>query len=403
MDSELVRKSRVYAEEILKNLPKEYTYHNLAHTTQVAAAAEEIGKASNLSAEELESVIIAAWLHDTGYRENCNSHEEVSKQQATKLLNEWGAAPEKIEQVKKLIEATRMPQQPVTLAEQVLCDADLQHLGDEDIMECGEQIRKEFETFKGLKFETDEEWIRHNLNFFNTHKYFTPYGRAVLEERKKKNIKKLKKMLKPKVDNEYVKKMEKELEKLQKKLDKKANPERVVETMFRIASEIHITLSGMADTKSNIMISINSIILSVVITVLFRKLEEFPNLLIPTLMLVVTCLVTIVFAVLATRPNISLGKFTQEDIKQKKTNLLFFGNFHGMELSNFDWGMREMMKDADYLYGSLIKDIYFNGKVLARKYKLLRWSYSFFMFGFAASIIGFTIALLMYYYPAPIL
>jgi predicted metal-dependent HD superfamily phosphohydrolase len=174
MDSELVRKSRVYAEEILKNLPKEYTYHNLAHTTQVAAAAEEIGKASNLSAEELESVIIAAWLHDTGYRENCNSHEEVSKQQATKLLNEWGAAPEKIEQVKKLIEATRMPQQPVTLAEQVLCDADLQHLGDEDIMECGEQIRKEFETFKGLKFETDEEWIRHNLNFFNTHKYFTP-------------------------------------------------------------------------------------------------------------------------------------------------------------------------------------------------------------------------------------
>jgi hypothetical protein len=169
--------------------------------------------------------------------------------------------------------------------------------------------------------------------------------------------------------------------------------------MFRVASENHITLSGMADTKSNIMISINSIILSVIISVLFRKLEEFPNLLIPTLMLVTTCLITIVFAILATRPHISSGKFTQEDIKEKKTNLLFFGNFYGMELTNYDWGMREMMKDADYLYGSLIKDIYFNGKVLARKYKLLRISYSFFMFGFVASIIGFTVVLLLYYYP----
>lgn len=206
-------------------------------------------------------------------------------------------------------------------------------------------------------------------------------------------------MLKQDTGKEYVKGLEKELEKLQKKIDKKLTPDRGIETMFRVASENHTTLSGMADTKSNIMISINSIILSVVISVLFRKLEEFPNLLIPTLMLVTTCLVTIVFAILATRPNISSGKFSREDIKEKRTNLLFFGNFHGMELSNYDWGMREMMKDADYLYGSLIKDIYFNGKVLARKYKLLRTSYSFFMFGFVASIIAFTIVLLLYYYP----
>ena len=238
------------------------------------------------------------------------------------------------------------------------------------------------------------------LNFFKSHQYFTPYGQTVLAAGKKKNIKKLKKMMKPKADKEYVKSIEKELEKLQKKLDKKANPDRGIETMFKIASENHTTLSGMADTKSNIMISINSIILSVVITVLFRKLEEFPNLLIPTLMLVATCLVTIVFAILATRPNVSLGKFTQKDIEEKKTNLLFFGNFHAMEFTNYDWGMRQMMKDADYLYGSLIKDIYFNGQVLARKYKLLRWSYSCFMFGFVASIIGFTVALLLYYYPS---
>lgn len=400
METELIRKSRAYAEEVLRKLPETFTYHNLKHTTAVAEAAEEIGRQSTLSNDDLENVLIAAWLHDTGYEKDREHHEERSANTATTLLESWGASHDKVKKVQNLIAATRMPQNPQNLAEQVLCDADLYHLSRKDIFECAQQIRSEIETFKNIKFESDKEWGEYNLKFLKSHSYFTLYGRQVLEERKKKNIKKLKKMLNPKVDEHYVKDLEKELGKLQKKLDKKVNPDRGIETMFRVTSENHITLSGMADTKSNIMISINSIILSVIISVLFRKLEEFPNLLIPTLMLVATCLITIVFAILATRPNISSGKFTREDIKEKRTNLLFFGNFHGMELNNYDWGMREMMKDADYLYGSLIKDIYFNGRVLARKYKLLRWSYSIFMFGFVASIIGFTIALLMYYYPS---
>lgn len=399
METHLISQARSYAEGILKNLPEAYTYHNLHHTSSVVKAVEEIGRASHLSDDDLETVLIAAWLHDTGYRKDSENHEAIAKEKAEKMLTEWGASSTKIEQVKGLIQATRMPQNPQNLLEKVLCDADLAHLGNTDIIKCGEDIRQEFEKFKNLKFETDEEWIKFNLIFFKEHQYFTPYGQTVLQERKKKNIKKFKKMLKQDTGKDYVTGLEKELEKLQKKIDKKITPDRGIETMFRVASENHITLSGMADTKSNIMISINSIILSVVISVLFRKLEEFPNLLIPTLMLVTTCLVTIVFAILATRPNISSGKFSREDIKEKRTNLLFFGNFHGMELSNYDWGMREMMKDADYLYGSLIKDIYFNGKVLARKYKLLRTSYSFFMFGFVASIIAFTIVLLLYYYP----
>jgi predicted metal-dependent HD superfamily phosphohydrolase len=399
METELVRKAREYAQDVLQKLPKHFTYHNLHHTANVAKAAEEIGRISGLNENDLEAVLIAAWLHDIGYGENCQDHEVIAVQTATALLKEWGATEEKIARVKSLIEVTRMPQQPNTLAEKVLCDADLAHLGEKNIVELSERLRPEMETFKNLKFNTEEEWIQFNLDFFTGHHYHTPYGQQVLEGKKRKNIKKFKKMLKPAPDKEYIKKMEKELEKLREKSGKKNIPARGIETMFRITSENHITLSGMADTKSNIMISINSIILSVILSILFRKLEEFPYLLIPTLMLVTTCLITIVFAILATRPNVSSGKFTPDDIKEKKTNLLFFGNFHGMELTNYDWGMREMMKDADYLYGSLIKDIYFNGLVLARKYKLLRLSYSCFMFGFVASIVVFTIVMLVYYYP----
>lgn len=399
MTSGLIEKSRQYAEKILAELEGKYTYHNIDHTKQVVKAAEEIGTYEGLSEDQLETALIAAWIHDTGYSMGCEHHEHNSAKAAEKLLKEWGADEEKIQAVNDAIEATVMPQSPKDIVGQVLCDADLYHLGNGNLGEISQRLREEMTQTKKKEF-TDEEWYKFNIDFLESHSYFTDYGKKVLEERKRKNIKKLKKKLRPDYDKKYVKQLEKDLEKLQKKIDKGSRPERGIETMFRITSQNHITLSEMADSKANIMVSINAIILSVVVSVLFRKLEEFPNLLIPTIMLVFSCLLTIVYAVLATRPNISTGKFTQEDIKQKKTNLLFFGNFHGMNLDNYEWGVKEMMKDSEYLYGSLIKDIYFNGKVLARKYHLLRISYSIFMYGFVASVLAFLIAMLLFYYPS---
>ena len=145
----------------------------------------------------------------------------------------------------------------------------------------------------------------------------------------------------------------------------------------------------MADSKANIMISVNTIVLSIMVSVLLGKLQFYPEFIIPTIILVVVCLGAVVFAILATRPNISGGTFTREDIQNKQINLLFFGNFYNMELPDYDWAMKEMMKDKEYLYGSMIKDIYFLGVVLARKYKLLRISYSIFMYGLIAAIIAF--------------
>jgi predicted metal-dependent HD superfamily phosphohydrolase len=402
MESHLIDKARHYAKEALSDLPSVITYHTFKHTQAVVQAAEEIGNNSGLSQHDLETVLVAAWFHDTGYKDGHYQHETRASEAAREKLLKWGMDPERVKLVQQAIESTRMPQVPKNLIDKVLCDADLYHLSSPEAEEHALLLRQEMAQTRDFKF-SDEEWAEFNLRFLKNHEYFTSYGQAVLELRKKKIIKQLKKKVKAPVNEKYVETLEEELKKLTKKVDKNANPERGIETMFRIASENHFSLSSMADTKANIMISINSIILSVVVTVLFRKLEEFPNLLIPTLMLVAACLVTIVFAILATRPNVSTGKFTKEDIQAHRTNLLFFGNFHGMELSNYDWGMREMMKDREYLYGSLIKDIYFNGKVLARKYQLLRWAYSSFMFGFVASIVAFIIAMLIFYYPSQLL
>jgi hypothetical protein len=148
----------------------------------------------------------------------------------------------------------------------------------------------------------------------------------------------------------------------------------------------------MADSKAHILITVNSIILSVTVSFLFSKIAFYPELRIPTAILVLTCLIAVTFAILATRPSVSAGKFTEEDIRNKKTNLLFFGNFHKMELEDYQWGMSQMIRDKEYLYHTMIMDIYYLGVVLAKKYRYLRISYTIFMVGLIIAVIAFAIA-----------
>jgi hypothetical protein len=103
-----------------------------------------------------------------------------------------------------------------------------------------------------------------------------------------------------------------------------------------------------------------------------------------------------VFCILATRPSLPSGNPSHEDILQKKVNLLFFGNFYKMSFSEYDMGMKQMMNDRDYLYGSLIKDLYSQGRVLGRKYRLLRVGYNVFMFGIVASVLAFVVAVVFF-------
>lgn len=103
-----------------------------------------------------------------------------------------------------------------------------------------------------------------------------------------------------------------------------------------------------------------------------------------------------VCSILATRPTLPPGIFTQKEIDEKKVNLLFFGNFYRMSYEEYDKGMKEMMNDRDFLYGSLTRDVYSQGIVLGRKYRLLRTGYNVFMFGIVISVLAFMIAAIFF-------
>lgn len=401
MESKLVRESRLLAEQVFADpVFEQLPFHNLDHTRDVVDAVKEIGMHASLTEEEMEACLSAAWLHDIGYKEGMKDHERLSVAMAAEVFKRLDTPIGVISMINNAILSTHMPQQPKSMVDKVLCDADLAHLAGPLCSTKSEMLRHELQG-KGKSF-SDEEWKVHNLAFMQQHHYHTPYGQTVLEDGKRKNIKRLKKGNEEKgekmeagdISPKKFRKLQEENEKLRGKLDKErgTRPDRGIETMFRTTSHNHVMLSQMVDNKASILITINSIILSLIVSVLIRKLEENPYLVYPTILLVSVCLATMVFSILASRPNVSSGKFTKEDIRNKKTNLLFFGNFHAMDFDDYYWGMNEMMKDAEYLYGSMIKDVYYLGRVLGKKYHYLRIAYSIFMYGFVVAILAFGLA-----------
>jgi len=383
------------------------TYHNLLHTEQVVKSVVKIANHYQLTDEEFFVVNAAAWFHDIGYLTSFEHHEARGAEAARHFLTERGVAPEVIEKVANCIMATKMPQHPVSLLEQIICDADLFHLGGDNFKERNKLMRKEAEGCLGKHIDKNE-WRLKTISLFEGHHYHTEYAQELLTAKKERNLQELKdkagevaaeKVQEPAAEQTYkpadaaiMKNKDKKAEKDEPKKKKSDRPDKGIETMFRITSGNNQRLSDMADNKAHIMISTNSIILSVVLSLLLRKLEDNPHLIIPTLILLIICVVTMVFSILATRPSVPAGTFSKEDIDQKKVNLLFFGNFYRMALPEYVAGMEQMMEDREFLYGSLIKDVYSQGVVLGRKYRLLRVAYNVFMFGIVGSVLAFIIA-----------
>jgi len=377
-------------------------YHNITHTEEVAGHAAKIAAHYELHEKDTFIVVTAGWFHDMGYwTGDAPGHEVRGAELARQYLTDKEVKEEVIEAVQGCILATVIPQKPKNFLEQIVCDADLYHFGTDKFAERNKLMRKEVEQRKGQKIDKNV-WRKNTIKLLEEHTYQTDYCQGLLNERKAKNLQKLKEKDQDEVSEEqapinllkYIDKnkspAQPEIEEIKK--TKSDRPEKGIETMFRISSNNHQRLSDMADNKAHIMITTTSIIISVLLSILLRKLEDNTYLVFPTILLLTICVITMVFSILATRPTIPHGTFTEDDITDKKVNLLFFGNFYRMSYDDYASGMQAMMNDRDFLYGSLTKDVYSQGVVLGRKYRLLRVGYNVFMFGIVASVLSFVIA-----------
>ncbi len=398
-DNQLLPQIKDYVSQfITEQVSQDYVYHDLNHTQQVVEGVRAIGVAMNLTEEQLEVLQIAAWFHDTGYNKGPEKHEDRSAEYARTFLKEKQYSEVRIQEVVRCIMATKIENAPTEILGKVIRDADFTHLGNSSYWErCG-KVRQELILTKKI-LQSDQEWTEFELRFMNSHQYLTEAADRLFGSQKAKHIEALKKRLQKLNPNIVFPELQKKKKKKKKNFKEgselgELNLGRGVETMYRTTYRTHINLSSIADNKANIMLSINAIIISITLSTLIPRFETNEKLIIPTMILLAVCLVAVIFATLSTRPKITEGVFTRTDIENKKSNLLFFGNFYNMKFDDFHWGMMEMIKDSDFLYSSMTKDLYYLGIVLAKKYQYLRICYGVFMYGLIVSVAAFAYAFL---------
>lgn len=171
-------------------LPAARTYHSLEHTLDVYASVIGIAEQEGISGEGLALLKTAALYHDAGFTVQETEHEEAGCTIARRILPEYGYDPRQVELICDMILATRIPQQPKSELERVLCDADLDYLGRVDFWIIGNTLYNEMRHFGVLGSEL--EWNELQLRFLERHRYFTATNNALREPVKQDNLARIK-------------------------------------------------------------------------------------------------------------------------------------------------------------------------------------------------------------------
>ena len=169
------------------------------------------------------------------------------------------------------------------------------------------------------------------------------------------------------------------------------------ETLFRVTFRNQINLIQIADNKANMIISINTLIISVIISITgYSSVSggiDFNKgaILIPVILIILTCLISVVYAIQAARPHLIKDKHKKGITNPGKSSILFFGNISKMTMDEYLVGMDELLNSRQSIYKNMTIDIYNQGKVLQRKYHLLSIAYLIFMYGFVFSVLLFLV------------
>lgn len=403
-----VDKVEAYATKIIaEEFSDKLVFHDIKYVLRVVSSAKTIGDAVGISSEEKEILLIAAWFSQIGFKDlnkikktndpyeffiECNN---CSISTAKEFLIKIGYPAERTEKVIKLLAESGAKSIPQSKLAKILADAITVEWG---LKKSKKRIELRYQEFLLLDILTVNKgnFYENILNYLRQHEYYTDYGIKQLAPKKEELIQKIEKQVKDleKQEKQVLKKelniSEEELKKLKKSLKSvKGRDDRGIQTMFRTTSRNHYTLTQMVDRKANIMISLNAIIMSLIISRIIGTIDTWCIHNAPILILLLSSVVSIILAVAAIMPATSHGEFSEEQIRSREGNLLYYGNYHNMSFRDFNWGFLQMMNDSDYMYTTMIKDLYFMGQKLDRKSTFIRKSLVIFVLGIVLTVAAF--------------
>ena len=369
-------------------------FHYYSFTVDLVECTEELAEEEDAEPAQKAQALVAAWFFHSGRLFDYEKHAEHSLRLARDFLARH--APDEAFREKALLcLALGLSEEETTSSPALwLRDANTISTFLQDPDERRPLLHLEWELMLRRRLSRPE-WTQYWLQQLLGQRLFTHSARMRFEDKMAEQIRKLKKAVEKEGSSFSVhKKDEKTRSRLYHTLEKK-QPTRAVQTFFRANYRNHINLSAIADNKANIMISVNSILISVLITILtYQNLSDNnPVILLPVVIFLVTGLASLIFAVLSARPKVT-NLHLERDKEKIRRNMVFFGNFVHLDLDEYEEAMDAIFRDSELLYGNMTRDLYFLGKVLDKKYRYLSLSYNVFMLGFIATVGTFLIALL---------
>lgn len=391
MNETIVKKAEKYVKHILADqLNNNFLFHSQGYTNH------QISKSANILKEQTElkvdrnQVMLAVCFLNTGYSVGYENHVNESVRLATDFLQGEKVDAKTIEVVGELIRKAWEHEQPQNEEEAIVKDIRTSFYASSNFEEMLGLLRLELKNFDQPIPDLEAWRLEYVEKLRIEHRFYTDYAKENWQEQKENNVISLMSAMQKTVKTE-------KKETLKAKL-KDESPQRAIQSLYRIELRNHIKLSDIADTKANILLSVNAIIISLLLANLLPKLDSPSNsyLIYPTAIFILFSIAAMIMSVLATRPKVDNKDVVEDDIKKKDTNFLFFGNFHAMELGDFKEKLRDIIKNKESIYDSLSMDLYYLGKVLQQKYRLLRYTYTIFIVGVILSVIAFGIALKYY-------
>jgi len=370
-------------------------FHTEARTISVVKYALKAGKFYELPAEELFIIGAACWFHAMGYLYKGEDPLAKSTEIAVTCLTKLEVAPAIIKSVGHLITSTRDGVIPLTLSEEIISDAILSYFAGKIFLKTNELRRKETEILENRTI-TKKNWLSETLAFLKEKEFFTDYSRSLSGKKYGDNLTVLEfKVNKNKAVEPVASKDEPGLAIINEGKKKKEMPEKGIETMFRILSGNNQRLRSLADNKAHILITVNSILLSAIISLLLRKVGDNAYLIVPTIITLTVSLVSMTFAIMATRPKVPIVHSLRTK-DGKIDDLMFFGIYYKMDVEEYTNQMFKVMGDWNLLYRTMIMDIHSQGMMVRTKFQFLKWAYNVFLFGLVVGVLGFIIAILIH-------
>ncbi len=370
-------------------------YHGFFRVTELGKKVKTLALENKLKDETLEIAAIALFFLDTAQLQQTTIFPKDSIELAKAFLQEKQYPTQKLNRVVTTIQTLASRKSPNEVEEKLALDT--LHAFDfgEQFTQLTPLKRAEQEFLHQMQY-TNLEWFQEQLQQLLHTKFYTVAAKTKYEPILGQNILYLKqKIEKASKDSPTPQSLDltgntKPFYQIENKV-----PNRAIQTFFRANYRNHINLSAIADNKANIMISVNAILISVLITILtYQNITTTnPKILLPVVIFLVTGLTSLIFAVLSIRPKVTTLNNENTPIENVKHNIVFFGNFVHLKLNQFEEAMDEMFQNGELLYGNMTRDLYYLGKVLDKKYRYLTISYNIFMVGFVATVISFLITI----------